>query len=252
MIIAVSALPGSSFAAGQVRVMTFNIQHGVGSDGALNLSRTAATITSVNPDIVGMQEVDVFFSPRSNCADQVAALAALLPMYPYRYFNPSLDYPGDLFQCGWAHRRQYGNLILSKFPIVAAQKTSLPRFGGESRVLLSTLVFTTYGCLAFHDTHLGIYSAAERDAQAQATWNAVVSFSGFERVVLGDFNAAHFDASLSALWTRMNEAIYAATGRIERPDLIYTTIPASRIMSAAAFDVGASDHPAQWADLWMP
>src|SRR5687768_6294484 len=61
-----------------IRFMTFNIHHGVGSDGNLNLDRTADAIRAANPDVVALQEVDAYFSQRSGCKDQVAELASKL------------------------------------------------------------------------------------------------------------------------------------------------------------------------------
>ena len=42
----------------RVRVLTYNIHHGEGIDGKLDLDRIAKIISSVEPDLVSVQEVD--------------------------------------------------------------------------------------------------------------------------------------------------------------------------------------------------
>ena len=43
---------------GRIRVLSYNIRHGEGMDGKIDLNRIASTINSVSPDIVSLQEVD--------------------------------------------------------------------------------------------------------------------------------------------------------------------------------------------------
>ncbi|PTX59986.1 hypothetical protein C8P63_110131 [Melghirimyces profundicolus] len=43
----------------KVRVMTYNIHAGIGSDGKYDLSRIAKVIEESNADVIGLQEVDV-------------------------------------------------------------------------------------------------------------------------------------------------------------------------------------------------
>ena len=40
-----------------LRILSYNIHHGEGMDGKLDLPRIASVITSVQPDIVALQEV---------------------------------------------------------------------------------------------------------------------------------------------------------------------------------------------------
>ena len=42
----------------QIRVLSYNIHHGAGVDGKLDLPRIAGVITAVKPDLVALQEVD--------------------------------------------------------------------------------------------------------------------------------------------------------------------------------------------------
>lgn len=86
--------------------MTFNIRHGRGFDGKVNLQRVADVIKKANIDIVALSEVDQAFSKRSNYVDQSRWLANELQMD--FIFGPALSLKSG----------QYGNAILSRLPII--------------------------------------------------------------------------------------------------------------------------------------
>ena len=57
-----------------IRVLSYNIHHGEGVDGKLDLQRIARVITSVKPDLVALQELDRN-TTRTEKVDQPAVLA---------------------------------------------------------------------------------------------------------------------------------------------------------------------------------
>jgi endonuclease/exonuclease/phosphatase family metal-dependent hydrolase len=61
-----------------VTVTSFNIHHGQGTDGCLDLARIARVIRASGAGVAGLQEVDRHFAKRSDWADQAAELAGLL------------------------------------------------------------------------------------------------------------------------------------------------------------------------------
>ena len=63
----------------RLRVLTYNIHHAEGIDRKLDVERIASVITSVNPDIVALQEVDQKVA-RTKGVDQPAELARLTEM----------------------------------------------------------------------------------------------------------------------------------------------------------------------------
>src|SRR4051812_19266130 len=71
----ITASPTSSRPPVQLKVMTFNIQHGIDGQDKYNLQRAIDTIARIRPDIVGLQEV-TRNHPSYNCDDQPARLAA--------------------------------------------------------------------------------------------------------------------------------------------------------------------------------
>ena len=62
-----------------LRILSYNIHHGQGTDGIFDLERLARVISSVEPDLVALQEVDRA-TTRSGGVDQAAELARLTGM----------------------------------------------------------------------------------------------------------------------------------------------------------------------------
>src|SRR5687768_15481548 len=73
----------------RLRVLTYNIHHGEGVDGRLDLERIARVITAEEPDLVALQEVDVK-TRRTGGVDQAAELARLTGMH--FAFGKAIDY----------------------------------------------------------------------------------------------------------------------------------------------------------------
>jgi len=67
--------------AREFRLATFNIRHGVGADGVLDLERVAAVIEQASADVVCLQEVDRNWGARSGFQDQTAWLAGRLGVH---------------------------------------------------------------------------------------------------------------------------------------------------------------------------
>lgn len=108
----------------RVRVLCYNIHHGEGVDGKLDLERIAGVIQSVKPDVVALQEVE-YKTMRTKGVDQPAELARLTRMKAV--FEKNIDFEGG----------QYGNAVLSKWPIVKHQNIHLPSLdNGEQRGVL--------------------------------------------------------------------------------------------------------------------
>src|SRR3990172_3828554 len=75
----------------RVRVLTYNIHHGEGTDGRIDLARIAAVIQRLAPDVVALQEVDKLTS-RSEGVDQAAELGRLTKLHAA--FGKAMDYAG--------------------------------------------------------------------------------------------------------------------------------------------------------------
>ena len=156
-------------------VLTYNIHHGEGVDGVLDLERIAALITESGADLVALQEVDER-ATRSGGVDQAAELARLTGMH--HAFAPFMD-----FQSG-----RYGLAVLTRYPIERARAIELPPGKHEPRTALAAeVVVPGHGGVTFVCLHLDwLDDDTERFAQAGAL---IAALESEQRVILaGDFN----------------------------------------------------------------
>ena len=165
----------ASTEAVSLRVATWNIKHGLGMDGRLDLDRTAAVIEAFDADIVALQEVDEQ-ARRSGGVDQAEWLGERLGMHAA--FGSFMDFQGG----------RYGLAILSRLPIESPRTWRLTD-GNEPRVALAVDVAPTGGhpvtvvCVHFD----WVKDDGFRFAQATETMDRL---RGLETpwIVLGDFN----------------------------------------------------------------
>jgi endonuclease/exonuclease/phosphatase family metal-dependent hydrolase len=177
-----------------LRVMTFNIQHGRGVDGVVDLARTSQVIRDAGVDVVGLQEVDRHFGDRSGFVDQAGWLARELGMHVVYGANADLDPP----QPGGA-RRQFGNATLSVFPIVDWDNVLLPRSGThEQRGVLRARIQARGVSWLVHATHLQHDDPAERLVQARAI-SQLLGTANHAVVLLADLNAQSTTPEVRAL-----------------------------------------------------
>lgn len=177
---------------GTLRVMTYNIHHGEGADGQIDLQRLADVIAYSGADIIGLQEVDVR-TRRSMGVDQIAVLAQLLRMESA--FGSNLPYQGG----------NYGNGLLSRYPIQSSNNVSLYWAGGEPRGMLRAEVDAEGSPLTVFVTHLSL-TAGENERQRQQIAGLLRKTDG-HFVLLGDMNvdweydtAPLFDDAANDAW----------------------------------------------------
>src|SRR5690606_39922411 len=89
-------------------------------------SRIAAALRAADADVVLLNEVDVH-RRRSGNVHQPSFLAAAAG-YPYWYYGSSFT----SWASGGLRLSHYGNLLLSRFPIVHAETVALPRQIGRA------------------------------------------------------------------------------------------------------------------------
>jgi len=165
-----------------LKVMSYNIHHGVGEDNVLDLQRIADLITEKQADVVGIQEVDRHYGARSNFEDQAKVLAEMLG-YHYVY-GANLDLPPAV---DGQDRRQYGTAILSKYPIIQSQNYLLSSFGEEQRGLLEATINVKGNHVRVYNTHLGL-DVPQRLAQVNEI-NDILSTKETPAILMGDLNA---------------------------------------------------------------
>ena len=139
-----------------LRVATYNVHGCVGTDRQRSEARIAEVIDSMAVDVVGLQELDVSRA-RSAGADQGALIAQALGWK--HVFHPAMR-RGD---------EQYGNAIVSRFPLTLKRAAELPGSAPwccrEQRVAIWLELGTDLGPVHLINSHLGL-GRAERILQA--------------------------------------------------------------------------------------
>jgi endonuclease/exonuclease/phosphatase family metal-dependent hydrolase len=238
-----------SDSAGQpLQVLTFNIHAGRGADNVLDLERVERLIRSSGADLVGLQEVDRHYSARSNWVDQGAELARRLDMH--LAFGATIDEeppaPGR-------PRVQFGNAILSRYPITSSSLTLLPVTPGlEQRGLLKAVVDVPGTDLEVFNTHLGDISATDRVQQAIQIQQEIGTPER-PTILVGDMNAepeapevTTLDGFLADAWITGGEGpgyTFESKNPDARVDYVFTSDAVRPEQSQVVItDPGASDH----------
>lgn len=126
----------------RMKFVTLNMQFGLGADGKFDLARTADAVRGA--DIIALQEVERFWN-RSGNTDQPAELARLLPDYHWVFAaNLDLDASYNDREGRLIHRRrQFGLMVLSRWPILSKRVYPLPKFGAVAHHSIQTGLLET-------------------------------------------------------------------------------------------------------------
>jgi endonuclease/exonuclease/phosphatase family metal-dependent hydrolase len=165
-----------------LRVVSYNVHGCLGIDGVISTERIARVIARHNPDVVCMQELDSG-RPRSRRIDQIDRIAKILEMK--FHFHPAYHWEEE----------QYGNAILSRYPMALIKMGPLPRLADkmrfEPRGAMWVAVEFQGAVINIINTHLSIWPQ-ERILQTNALlseeWLAHDDCYG-PVVLCGDFNS---------------------------------------------------------------
>lgn len=154
-----------------IRIVTWNVQCGRGADGVLDLDRIAATMRAMgDADVICLQELACHDPDLDDGAgsDQAAFLKARFFQYE-PFFAAALDRPGPTH----SRRRQFGNMLLSRLPVLEINAFPLPRPAEPEikhmrRVAIQAVVAARGGPLRITTTHLEFFAKAQRMAQVDA------------------------------------------------------------------------------------
>jgi endonuclease/exonuclease/phosphatase family metal-dependent hydrolase len=165
-----------------IRVMTYNVHRCIGVDRRLAPERIADVIQQARADVVALQEVDAC-RPRTRGVDQAGVIAQRLDMT--MHFHPALQVAEE----------QYGDAVLSRFPMRLVQAGPLPRprtrLWRELRGALWTSIQVNHHEVQLVNTHLGL-GPRERMAQTEALFSEAWLGNAACKsplILCGDFNA---------------------------------------------------------------
>jgi endonuclease/exonuclease/phosphatase family metal-dependent hydrolase len=191
-----------------VRLVTFNIRHGVGDDDRLDLPRLAKVLQGVDADVICLQEVDRHYGRRSDSVDQPLLLSRALDMQ--LAWGPAIEKA----RTGDEPDQEYGNALLSRLPILVSDVHPLPG-SGEPRSALRTLLELDGGTLWVTTTHLTRSGGKERVDQL-AVLAALHTDAMEAGVVVGDFNTPADAPELAELRPLFTDAWEIARDRHDR------------------------------------
>jgi len=227
-----------------LKILSYNIKHGRGMDGRVDLKRTAEVIRSLSPDLVTLQEVDKNCT-RSGSIDLTQELGAMLDMEGR--FGKFMDFQGG----------EYGMAVLSKFPIVSHQVHVLPR-GAEPRCALEARVNPgkDWGEIRLFGIHHDWTRENLRVTQCEALLNKI----GKERgpvILAGDFNAGRKaqsirllnDSGFEILTNDQINTFPSDNPKVEIDFIMCKGLPFTRFTHKVVAEKIASDHRPVFVEL---
>ena len=138
-----------------IKFTTYNIQYGRGMDDRIDLERIADTVRDA--DVIALQEVERFF-PRTEEIDQVAELSKHLSCHHWVY-GPGVDInaDGEMSDGTVQHRRrQFGNMLLSKSPIITSRNHLLPKYASTGPLSIQRSALE--GVISFGKRKIRVFS----------------------------------------------------------------------------------------------
>lgn len=200
-----------------MRLLSYNIHKGIGGrDRAYRLERVIDVIRHEQPDVLCLQEVDRNVK-RSAFDDQPKLLAQRLELEASAYqFNHRVADGG------------YGNLVLSRWPIVKRHNVSLRHKTRKNRRAQIVVIETGQGPLRLVNWHLGL-GEKERHWQVRKLLGhgRFCEYDGLPTLIAGDTND----------WRNTLH-----DGPFAEHKLVHATAPPSRFRSFPAYmPVGSLD-----------
>jgi len=174
--------------AGIVRVMTWNIHGGLGTDGRRDLKRIVDCVRKHDPDIVALQEVGA----RREIAGMEEAFTFLSDALGKHIAESRLVTAPD---------GNYGHALLCRWPLTESVCHDISYRRREPRAAIEAVAQTPFGPLHVVAVHLGL-SFAERRHQAELL-ASLVQTKAQRTVLLGDLNDWIWRGSVQTLLNRL-------------------------------------------------
>lgn len=191
----------------KLRVLQWNIHHGVGTDGKYSIDRQATWMAKMNPDVVMLNEVEKYTSWGNE--DQPARFKSLLQTKTGRtwYYHFAQEY-GDWSSPGKGH------LILSRYPFASTSyATTTASSGLNGAGAMSEARIVVNGCtINLIIGHLDPSSSTMRLTQAKEVIHWASSFAE-NRIITGDMNAWPDQSSIAEFNKTYKDSWSVATSK---------------------------------------
>jgi endonuclease/exonuclease/phosphatase family metal-dependent hydrolase len=154
-------------------VASYNIHRCIGTDSLYRPGRIVEVLRRLDADVVGLQEIDAHvMHPEGHQLDLIA-----------KNTGYSFVIGGTLFH----DEAEYGNAILSRFPILASEKYDLTVDRREPRGAISIDLEAHGHRFRVINTHLGL-KYYERRRQVRALFGILDRDPEIPKILMGDFN----------------------------------------------------------------
>jgi len=223
-----------------LRVVTYNVQWGKHIDRAINVLRTRAPLPDA--DIVVLQEMD---------ADGTRRIADALGMSWVYY--PAAVHP----KLG----HDFGNAVLSRWPIVADEKLMLPHIGGlrhAQRIATAVTVLVGTVRVRVYSTHLGTPSDIRPSKRRDQARMILADAAAYPLVIVaGDMNSHGIGKEFVAGGFRWPTEHNHFTTTLFNWDHVFfkgftPPAPDQRFTGVVRDTLGTSDHDPVWAVAQLP
>ncbi|MEX1126980.1 MAG: endonuclease/exonuclease/phosphatase family protein [Vicinamibacterales bacterium] len=187
----------------KLRVLEWNIHHGVGTDGVYNIDRLATWMAKMNPDVVLLNEVEKHVSWWGN-EDQPARFKSMLEAKTgrrwYAHFSQEFGQ--------WSSPGK-GHLMLSTYPFESTNHVNITASSGlkGAGAASQAAVMVNNRNINFIVSHLDPYDQDMRLRQARDVINWAAGYAE-NRILSGDMNAwpdqssiAEFNKTYTDTWT---------------------------------------------------
>lgn len=163
-----------------ISAVSYNIQYGFGLDGRYDLQRIIDAVRKA--DVICLQEVTRGY-PKNGGVDMPSDIASALPDR-FSSFHPAADVDaGSVIADGRVvdRRFQFGNMVLSRWPLRAVRGHLLPRTWRKGalnlqRGAIEALIDTPGGPVRFYSVHLDHVDPRERMLQIRALKALVLDY----------------------------------------------------------------------------
>jgi endonuclease/exonuclease/phosphatase family metal-dependent hydrolase len=224
--------------ADTLKVVAFNVQYAIHVGLTVALLRRSDVLG--NPDIVLLQEMD---------APGARAIADSLG-FGYIYFPAMLD-P--------VTRRDFGNAILSRYPIEDQRKIILPhlgRFIRSQRAVVAATIRVGERRIRVYSVHLATFTEAGPNARRAQLAAVLADADSFPVVVLGgDFNSGtvpEIALSRGFSWPTRHLGHTEAFWDMDHILLKGLSLADGVATGLVRDNYGASDHKPVWARIVLP
>ena len=233
----------------RIRIMSLNMNHGQDN----TLDSICQFINKFNPDIVGLQEMDMYpnreYTPHQKGVNFIAEMM---------YFTSLYGIFGKAFRQNW----DYGNAVLAASSFTKTENILLPKFNYETRSILITTFELKGHKICFATTHLSYDNQAIREAQIKYIAELMDKQDADIKFVCGDFNSPEngFVLDLMPGWQDAlpahKKTFSAYPENFKRSKLDYilykSVIPLKVIDTIIECDASISDHCACFVEIEIP